>query len=81
MKQKKEKWNYRISKICFNLYKIAAERGLDESEQKNENPLRSLMSAIFKPNLDDSLKDVEDKITELKKTVQECKKKFTNKNK
>lgn len=70
---KKRKMELQDFKNLFPLYKIAAERGLDESEQKNENPLRSLMSAIFKPNLDDSLKDVEDKITELKKLCKDVK--------
>jgi predicted ATP-dependent endonuclease of OLD family len=50
----------------FPVFKISAERGLDESEQSNKSPLQPIMAEVFKAQLNESLKDVESEIDALK---------------
>jgi putative ATP-dependent endonuclease of the OLD family len=50
----------------FPVYKIAAERGMDESEQKNNEPLAKLLTLLFKDDIDESLNNIKDKVNQLK---------------
>lgn len=63
--KKQLKTHAEFSKL-FPIFKISAERGLDESEQTNKSPLQSIMAEVFKAQLNDSLKDVESEIEALK---------------
>ncbi|MCK9170506.1 MAG: AAA family ATPase [Treponema sp.] len=55
----------------FPVYKIVAERGMDESEQKNNAPLAKLLTLLFKDNIDESLEGVNGEIRQLKQICSE----------
>lgn len=63
---KRRNIDYKEFKELFPIFTIKAERSMDESDNSNETPLKSIVTAIFKPQLDDSLKDFEEPIKELK---------------
>ena len=63
---KKRSVDHKEFKDLFPIFAIKAERSMDESDNFNETPLKSIVTTIFKPQLDDSLKGFEEPIKNLK---------------
>lgn len=61
-------------KALFPLYIIRAERGLDESEVKNSNPLKSIITKVFAKNMENTSQNIEGEIEKLKLIVKEANK-------
>lgn len=53
----------------FPIRTIRAERGMDESESQNKNPLRPILGRLFKSNLDEATEDIKRTISELRELV------------
>jgi hypothetical protein len=54
----------------FPIYFIRAERGMDESEQANKNPLSPILSRLFKNNIEDMYPEVKDETQKLRSLVE-----------
>lgn len=53
----------------FPLYIIRAERGMDESEAANKNPLSPILSRLFKTDIDEMYPEIQDEVQNLRKLV------------
>ena len=63
--------DYKEFKNLFPVFTIKAERSMDESDASNKAPLQAIISKLFKPQLDDSLKSFEEPIKNLKKLCEQ----------
>jgi predicted ATP-dependent endonuclease of OLD family len=54
----------------FPVYFIRAERGMDESESPNLNPLSPILSRLFKPDIDDITSEIQDETRNLRILVE-----------
>lgn len=57
-------------KQLFPLYKIRAERGMDESDIRNNSPLSPILSDLFKEDIKNSTPDIEKSVNGLKALVE-----------
>ena len=64
---KRRKIDFKEFKELFHIFAIKAERNMNESELLNETPLRSIISSIFKPELDNASDSLKDKRENLRK--------------
>lgn len=69
---KRRKIDFKEFKELFHIFAIKAERNMNESELLNETPLRSIISSIFKPELDNASDSLKDKRENLKKYCDEA---------
>ena len=68
---KNRKVEYKEFKNLFPVFTIKAERSMDESDASNKAPLQAIITQLFKPQLDDSLKNFEEPIKNLKKLCEQ----------
>lgn len=61
-------------KSLFPLYIIRAERGMDESDSTNSNPLRPILSALFQTNIENTDLHVRKEIEQLREVVKKANK-------
>lgn len=54
----------------FPVYVIRAERGMDESESGNKNPLSPILTRLFKTDIEDMLPEIKDETQKLRKLVE-----------
>lgn len=69
---KRRKIDFKEFKELFHIFAIKAERNMNESELLNETPLKSIISSIFKPELDNASDTLKDKRENLKKYCDEA---------
>jgi hypothetical protein len=67
---KQSKTHNELSEL-FPIYFIRAERGMDESEQANKNPLSPILSRLFKNDIEDMYPEVQDETQKLRHLVEE----------
>jgi predicted ATP-dependent endonuclease of OLD family len=67
---KQSKTRNELSEL-FPIYFIRAERGMDESEQANKNPLSPILSRLFKNDIEDVYPEVQDETQKLRRLVEE----------
>jgi predicted ATP-dependent endonuclease of OLD family len=60
----------------FPVYIIRAERGMDESELVNKNPLSPILSRLFKTDIDDIYSDLQEEAQKLRSYVEETNEKI-----
>jgi predicted ATP-dependent endonuclease of OLD family len=66
---KQSKTRNELSEL-FPIYFIRAERGMDESEQANKNPLSPILSRLFKNDIEDMYPEVQDETQKLRRLVE-----------
>jgi predicted ATP-dependent endonuclease of OLD family len=66
---KQSKTRNELSEL-FPIYFIRAERGMDESEQANKNPLSPILSRLFKNDIEDMYPEVQDETQKLRSLVE-----------
>lgn len=66
---KQAKTNNELSEL-FPLYIIKAERGMDESELANKNPLSPILSRLFKTDIDDVYPEVQSETQKLRELIE-----------
>lgn len=69
---KRRQIDFKEFEELFHIFAIKAERNMNESESLNETPLRSIISSIFKPELDNASDSLKDKRENLKKYCDEA---------
>lgn len=69
---KRRKIDFKEFEELFHIFAIKAERNMNESESLNETPLRSIISSVFKPELDNASDSLKDKRENLKKYCDEA---------
>jgi len=69
----KQKKSQNELKELFPIYFIRAERGMDESEQPNKNPLSPILSRLFKTDIEDVYPDVQDETKKIRSSVEKIK--------
>jgi len=69
---KRRKIDFKEFEELFHIFAIKAERNMNESELLNETPLKSIISSIFKPELDNASDTLKDKRENLKKYCDEA---------
>jgi len=70
-KDKSDKQNKTLNELSelFPVYIIRAERGMDESELINRNPLSSILTRLFKADIEDTYSDVQNETQKLRSLV------------
>ena len=63
-------------KALFPVYFIRAERGMDESEQANKNPLSPILSRLFKTNIEDIYLEEQDETINFRSLVEKLNENF-----
>jgi predicted ATP-dependent endonuclease of OLD family len=66
---KQSKTRHELSEL-FPIYFIRAERGMDESEQANKNPLSPILSRLFKNDIENMYPEVQDERQKLRSLVE-----------